>query len=189
MSEGDGRREQVWLIGGALAGVIVAGVIVALLIVSGSRGGNPPARSTTAGSSTGGGAQSGVPFGTNRDDSLRAAEEAAVTLNTLDYKTVQPGLDRWEAVAAGPLLDQLKARRSEAASTAEKAKSVTTAKVVVAAVAKISPDASSAEVLALVEVTVTDSKGTTTKQVREKLGVIQTAAGWKISAISTVEPG
>jgi Mce-associated membrane protein len=188
MSEADGRREQIWLISGALAGVIVAGVIVALLIVSGSRGGSPPARPTTAGSSSSGG-QSGVPFGTNRDDSLRAAEEAAVTLNTLDYKTVQPGLDRWEAVAAGPLLDQLKTRRSEAASTAEKAKSASTAKVVVAAVAKISPDASSAEVLALVEVTVTDSKGTSTKQVREKLSVIQTAAGWRISAISTVEPG
>jgi Mce-associated membrane protein len=188
VSDGDGRREQVWLIAGALAGVIVAGVIVALLIVSGSRGGSPPARPTTAGSSTGG-AQSGVPFGTSRDDSLRAAEEAAVTLNTLDYKNVQPGLDRWEAVAAGPLLDQLKARRPDAASTAEKAKSASTAKVLVAAVSKISPDASSAEVLALVEVTVTDSKGTTTKQVREKLGVIQTAAGWKISAISPVEPG
>jgi len=188
MTEGNGRREQVWLIGGALAGVLVAGVIVALLIVSGSRGGKPPARPTPAGSSSSG-AQSGVPVGTNRDDSLRAAEEAAVTLNTLDYKSIQPGLDRWEAVAAGPLLDQLKARRSDAASTAEKAKSSSTAKVLVAAVSKIAPDASSAEVLALVEVTVTDSKGTTTKQVREKLGVIQTAAGWKISAISTVDPG
>lgn len=182
------RRERTWLVIGALAGVLVAGVIVALLIVAGNKGATPPTRplpSTTRSASGPAGAQ----LGTARDDSLRAAEEAAVTLNTLDYKAVQQGLDRWEALATTPLLDQLRSRRADAAATVEKAKTASTAKVLAAAASKVNPDASSADVLVVVEVTTTDAKNaSTTKQLRERLSVLQTAQGWKISAATVVEP-
>jgi hypothetical protein len=184
----DARRERAWLAIGALVGVILAGVIIALLIVMGNKGATPPTRPLPSTTRSASGA-AGAPIGAGRDDSLRTAEEAAVTLNTLDYKAVQQGLDRWEAVATTPLLDQLRTRRAEAAATAEKAKTASTAKVLAAAVSKVNPDASSADVLVVVEVTTTDAKNaTSTKQLRERLSVLQTAQGWKISAAAIIQP-
>jgi hypothetical protein len=183
------RRERAWLAIGALVGVIVAGAIIAVLVIMGNKGGTPPARQLPATTASASGAVAGAPVGTTRDDSLRIAEEAAPALNTLDYKTLQQGLDRWEALATAPLLDELKSKRAGLASTVEKAKTASTAKVLAAAVSKVSLDASSADVLVLVEVKTTDAKNASTvKQLRQRLTVAQTAQGWKISAIATIEP-
>jgi Mce-associated membrane protein len=191
--EQEPRQERVWLAAGALIGVVVAGVVVAVgLVLSGDDGaptGGAPVPPTSQSVSVPA-ADPAAGMGVARDESLRAAEEAVAVLNTLDYHTAaQEGLNRWESVATGALLEELRAKRAETSSTVSKAKTSTTAKVLAAAVSRLAQDGSSADVLASVEVTQTDARGNpTVKQVREKLTMTRTGDGWKVSAISTVEP-
>jgi Mce-associated membrane protein len=183
------RREQLWLSVGAIIGVVLAGVFVAVLLVTSNQSG--PAQipasspSSTSAPATGEGGQ----VATARDASLKAAEDAAVVLNTLDYHNAEQGLTQWESVATGALLDELKGKHAEHVDDVEKARTTSTAKVLAAAVSRVAADTSSAEVLISVEVTVTDSKGTpTVKLLREKVTMTQTGEGWKVSAITTIEP-
>ena len=53
----------------------------------------------------------------------------------------------------------------------------------------VAQDATSADVLVAVQVFTTDQKGSTAKLVRDRLTITQTAQGWKISAVTVVEPG
>lgn len=183
------RQERVWLSAGALVGVVVAGLAVAIVVLTGKGGGSnpaaPPLSSTTAAPPVG----TGQALASARDESLKAAEDAVVVLNTLDYHSAASDLTHQESVATAPLLDELKARHDATAANAEKAKTVSTAKVLAAAVSKIAQDNSSAEVLVSVEVTVTDPKGPNVKQLRQKLTMLHTGEGWKTSALATVEPG
>jgi hypothetical protein len=182
-------RERAWLAIGALVGVIVAGAVIGVLIVLSGGHGTPPARPLTS-STASSGAVAEAPVGTARDDSLRVAEEAGITLNTLDYRTAAQTLDAWEALATGSLLDDLRAKRAETASAVAKSKTTSTAKVLAVGVSKVAPDATSADVLVAVQVTTTEAKGApTTKLVRDQLTVMQTAQGWKISAVTLIEPG
>jgi Mce-associated membrane protein len=183
----ESRRERIWLIAGAALGVLVAGLIVGFLVVSGNKTGTPPTGPQLT--LTPSGASAAAPIGTTRDDSLRTAEEAAIALNTLDYRSAEQGLEKWESLATAPLLDELKADHAAAASRVEKAKTNSAAKVLGAAVSKVAPDGSSADVLVVVQVSIMDAKGaSTSKQIRERLTVTQTATGWKISAMQVVEP-
>jgi Mce-associated membrane protein len=180
------RRRSLWLASGTLAGVVVAVLVIAVLLISGNKGDAPPAAPPSTASDA---ATSGPTLAADRDESMRFAEEAVVILNTLDYRTAQQGLDRWESVATAPLLDQLRTRRAEAASTAEQTKTASTAKVLAAALSRFSPDASGADVLAAVEVTTVDEKGApTVKTLREKFTLLNTGQGWKVSAVAVVEP-
>lgn len=177
------RQERVWLSVGAVIGVIVAGLAVAVVVLTGNRGG--------AGGSPGSGSSANAASPAEavtraRDESLAAARDAVVVLNSLDYHSAAGDLTHWESVAAAPLLDELKAKRAENTSNAEKTKSVATAKVLDSAVAKIADDNSTSEVLIFVEVTVTDPKGPSVKQVRQKLTMLHTGDGWKTSAMSTL---
>jgi Mce-associated membrane protein len=191
--EKEPRQERVWLAAGALIGVIVAGILVTVgLLLSSDDGSPPPAApvSPTSQPATVSAADPASSIGNARDESLKAAEQAVVVLNTLDYRiAAQEGLDRWESVATGALLEELRAKRAETSSTVSKAKTSTTAKVLAAAASRVAQDGSSADILVSVEVTVTDARGTpTVKQVREKLTMTRTGDGWKVGAISTVEP-
>jgi Mce-associated membrane protein len=187
-NEPNEQREQTWPAVGALAGVIVGGVLIAVLIVLTSGKSGPPGRPVTSTPGTPG-AAAGPPVGTARDDSLRIAEEAGITLNTLDYRTAARTLDAWEALATGPLLDELKAKREETMSSATKAKAASSAKVLAAGVSMVAQDATSADVLVAVQVSTTDQKGSTTRLVRDRLTITQTAQGWKISAVTVVDAG
>jgi Mce-associated membrane protein len=191
MSERDWRpsREQVWLSVGAIVGVMLAGVLVTVLLVTGNQ--SSPAQlpasspSSTAVTTTSEGGQ----VATARDASLKAAEEAAVVLNTLDYHNADRGLTQWESVATSPLLDELKGKHAQNVDDVEKARTTSTAKVLAAAVSRVAADASSADVLVSVEVTVADSKGASTvKLLREKITMTSIGDGWKVSAIAMIEP-
>lgn len=180
------RQERVWLSAGAVIGVIVAGLVIAVVVLTGNPDGDassgaPP----TAGSSS---VNPGAAVAAARDASLRAAEEDVIVLNTLDYRNTAENLNRWESVASTPLLDELRSKRTDTANAAEKTKTTTTAKLLFAAVAKLSPDNSQAEVLASVELTITDPKGPpTVKQVRQKITMIHIGDGWKASGFTNVE--
>ncbi|HEV2782313.1 MAG TPA: hypothetical protein VGX25_23220 [Actinophytocola sp.] len=178
------RRERTWLLAGALIGALAAGLLLAVFLVIGNAGAPSPGSrpATSSGSSI-------PPVVGVRDESLAAAEQAAVVLNTLDFRTVEQGLDAWEKIATTPLLEELRAKRAETAAEVQRARTATSAKVLSAAVAKIAIDNSGTEVLLLVEVTTTDAKGAATvTQVREKLGMLATGQGWQVTSRVVVEP-
>jgi len=181
------RQERIWLSAGALVGVIVAGLAIAVIVLTGSRGGSNSGGPSTQGRSTA--ANPGQAVAVARDESLRAAEEYVIVLNSLDYRNAAENLNRWESVSSSPLLDELRSKRTDIGTNAEKNKVVTTAKLLFGAVSKISPDNSSAEVLVAVELTVNDNKGApTVKQVRQRLTMIHIGEGWKASTFANVEP-
>lgn len=87
-----------------------------------------------------------------RDAVLIAATGDIETLNTLDSRHVTAGLKRWRAVTTGTLRDQLNQVDSDERTLLSQQKTVTTGKVVDAAVFSLDDD--TATVIASVEVTV-----------------------------------
>jgi hypothetical protein len=184
------RQERVWLSAGALVGVVVAAIVIGVLVLAGNGGGGTsPSAPTPAGTAS---VDPGAAVATARDESLKAAEAAVIVLNSLDYHNTADSLNKRESLASAPLLDELRSKRGETATAAEKNKISSTAKLLVAAVSKVSQDNSSTEVLASVEVTVTDPKAAapTVKQLRQKLTMIHIGDGWKTSTFANVDaPG
>jgi Mce-associated membrane protein len=134
-------------------------------------------------------------LGMDRDAVLRDAQEATFTLNTLDYHQVQDGLARWEHTAAGSLLTQLKANRDTYARAITDATTVTTAKVLDAAVVSLDERTGTARVLVAVDVTSQSEKGDPgCTHRRVQLDMIRAGNAWKAGALDPVgdsysEPG
>lgn len=89
-----------------------------------------------------------------RDAVLIAATDHIETLNTLDSRDVDAGLARWRAVTTGTLRDQLTQVDADQRKLLTQQDTVTTGKVVDAAVFSLDDD--TATVIASVEVTVRD---------------------------------
>ncbi len=188
MSADEPRQERVWLAAGSLIGVIVAGVVIVALVVSQGGDGGDTRGPVTAPTTTS--ATSDVPeqLARARDDALKAAEEGVLALHTLDPKTAQDSITRWESVSTSPLLELLRIKHAENVALYSGSKTSISGKVIASAVARMAGDGSSADVLLHVEVSTTDAKGTTVQQKREKATMIQTADGWKVSVHLPIEP-
>lgn len=89
-----------------------------------------------------------------RDGVLLAATSHIETMNTLDYKNVDEGLNAWSEVTTGTLHDRIAGTGKEDRQLLEDQKKVSEGKVVNAAVIDLDDD--SATVIAAVEVTVHD---------------------------------
>ncbi|WP_051343150.1 hypothetical protein [Pseudonocardia spinosispora] len=127
-----------------------------------------------------------------RDDALAAARQIAVNLQTLDYSTVDKGLDTWEASATGPLLDELKKNRKQYADQIRQLQVSTTGRLVDAALSDLDITAGKATALAAVDVNVTQMVNGApslpyTKQVRLQIELVRTPdAGWKADASGAI---
>jgi Mce-associated membrane protein len=128
----------------------------------------------------------------DRDDALAAARQIAVNLQTLDFNTVDKGLATWEASSTGPLLEEFRKNHQQYADQIRKAQTVTSARLVDAALADLDVGAGKATAVTSVDVT-TDQvvNGVPslplTKQVRIQLELIRTPdAGWKADAASAI---
>lgn len=130
-----------------------------------------------------------IALGTERETVLREARQAAINLTTLDAGEVQEGLDRWEEVSAGTLLEEFTSNRETYARTITEAESRSESKVVDAAVVELNPQQGTARVLVGLDVTVTPREGEPTlARQRLLLQMTRTDAGWKASAISPTGP-
>ncbi|MFC5289398.1 hypothetical protein ACFPM7_20295 [Actinokineospora guangxiensis] len=123
----------------------------------------------------------------SREEALRSARSAVETFNTLDHRSVDAGLDRWQATATGPLAEELADSRDSSRARIVEARTVTSGVVVDAAVTDLDPAAGTASVIASVEVTVTPESGAAaTKRVRFAATVTRTDQGWLLSGITQV---
>jgi Mce-associated membrane protein len=120
-----------------------------------------------------------------RDAALRAGEQAVLNLNTLDYRSVGAGVRLWEQSSAGTLHAEIVAGRATFERQIEQARTVTSAKVIDAALTSLNTHA--ATIMVAIQVTVTPAKGAASvKESRLQGQLTRTASGWKLSGLSQV---
>jgi Mce-associated membrane protein len=121
-----------------------------------------------------------------RDDALADGRTAVEVFNTLDYRDVEAGLDRWEAVATGELLTQLTDGRKTSAAIIRQQKTMTTAEVLDAALAEFDEAAGTATLLAAVSVDAThEGQEPVNKRTRITATLERDGDEWKVSELST----
>ena len=137
-----------------------------------------------------------------RDTAIKAARELSVTLQTIDSGRPEQGLDSWEAAATGSLLDQLRRDRGKYLDHLKKSSSTSTATLRDAALTELNAIAGTATAITALDVnqavpnqTVPNQTGANqrqaganqppmVKQLRVKLELSRTDAGWKVSGTS-----
>jgi Mce-associated membrane protein len=122
-----------------------------------------------------------------RDSVLVDAQQAAININTLDYRTVAKGLDLWEQTSTGPLLDEFKSNRDGYEKLVTSARRVTEATVVDGAVAELDLRAGTARVIVGLDVKVIP-EGADPVVTRQRLHMemTRTDQGWKASRVAPV---
>jgi Mce-associated membrane protein len=124
-------------------------------------------------------------YAQSRDQALRAGEQAVINFNTLDYRAVASGLRLWEQSSTGALHAEIVAGNSAFERQIRQAQTVTTAKLLDAALTSLS--SRTATVIVAMQITVTPAHGTpNTKQNRLEGELTRTPSGWKLSALSQV---
>lgn len=125
-----------------------------------------------------------------RDQVLQAGEQEVQNFSTLDYRHVGQGLDLWEQSSTGPLRAQITASRAQFERQVEQAKTITTAKILDAALVALDIRAGTAAIIAAVQIDVTPSQGApVSKQARLAGQLTRTASGWKLTALGQAPVG
>lgn len=129
-----------------------------------------------------------------REDALLAARQIAINLNSLDYTSVEKGLDTWEESSTGPLLDEFRKNRQPYAAQVNQLRMTLSGTVVDVALTNLDTDAGKAQALAAVDVKTTVNAGGTTslpvnRSVRVRLDLERVPdVGWKAAAATSVRP-
>ena len=127
-----------------------------------------------------------------RDSALAAARQIAVNLQTLDYRSVDKGLDIWKASATGPLLEHLQKDSQQYAAVITSAQTTTNARLVDVALSDLDADGGKATAIAALNVSTTKMLGGApsrplVKNLRLQLVLVRTPdAGWKAAAAGPV---
>lgn len=121
----------------------------------------------------------------DRDTILADSQRYAVDLNTLDYR--DPNFDRWRNAATGDLLDRLTRNADADKANALNTKTISTARVVTAAVTNLNSHTGTASVIAAVEITLSLNGGAPAPKVsRVDMDLTRTPGGWKVSGLEVV---
>jgi Mce-associated membrane protein len=127
---------------------------------------------------------------TTRDQALREGEQAVLNFNTLSYRTVKAGVQLWEQSSTGALHTEIATGQSAFEQQIEQAKSVTTAKILDAALTALNTRAGTASIIVALQITVTPEHGSAaTKQSRQEGVLTMTPSGWKLSSLEQVPVG
>jgi len=122
-----------------------------------------------------------------RDTVLQDAQQAAINVNTLDYRQVQGGFELWEQSATGTALEEFRKNRDAYVRTVTESKTTSTARVGDAAVAELNERAGTARVLVGVDVTYTpEQREPSCVRQRLQLEMKRTPDGWKIEKIAPI---
>lgn len=142
------------------------------------------ASASTGGTSSSGGSSAAV------QQALRQGEQDVQAFNTLSYKDLAGGLSRWQAASTGVLREETTKGWPGFAKQVSKAKTVTTATILDAALTALDQQKHTASIIAAVQITVTPAKGSAaTKRNRLEGTLTKTSAGWKLSGLSVVPVG
>jgi Mce-associated membrane protein len=125
-----------------------------------------------------------------RDEVLREGQQAVQNFNTLDYRRLDQGLNLWESSSTGTLHNEIASGRAQFEQEIRKARTVTTATVLEAALTSLNQPAHTANIIVALQITVKPPAGSpTTKQSRLEGTLQQTSSGWKLSTLGQVPTG
>lgn len=123
-----------------------------------------------------------------RDTVLISARANIETMNTLDYRDVPGGLEKWQDVSTGTLKDQIAGTDEETRTLMKDQGKVSSGKVVDAAVIDLT--SSTATVIASVEVTVRDGAdpdaAPTVKRNRFAADLVKVGGTWLLETLDQV---
>ena len=125
-----------------------------------------------------------------RDQVLREGEQAVQNFNTLDYRHLSQGLSLWQASSTGTLHSEITAGQAQFEQQISKAKTVSTATVLDAALTSLNPQAGTATIIVALQITVQPQTGAATTKLSRLEGALQqTGSGWKLSGLAQVPVG
>jgi Mce-associated membrane protein len=126
-------------------------------------------------------------FSTTRDEVDRVARSAITTMNTLDYRTLDAGLENWADATTGPLHDEIANLAPDKKKQLTDAKPVTSAKVTSSAVKDLDDRGGKATVIAAIEKSVQTGNGKPqTSYQRIQATLTRTKDGWKLENLGPV---
>ncbi|HEX6353908.1 hypothetical protein [Actinophytocola sp.] len=148
-------------------------------------------------------------YSKTRDEVNRVALAAVVTMNQLDYRKIDEGLDDWEAATTGKLHDEIVKNRGTVRDSIVQKQSISTATVLSSAVKELDERAGKASVMVAIKMNVDVTEtltsppaqvpGITCKQVegqnyrcqgvkykRLEGSLQRTDAGWKLETLADV---
>jgi Mce-associated membrane protein len=138
----------------------------------------------------GGSTDDGAAYAQERDEVLRVGQVGIANFTTLDYRKVDEDLARWMDSSTGDLHQEIETGKDGRKKQIQDAKTVTTSRVLDAAVTELDERAGQAHLIAVVETTVTPDGGQSVKKVnRYQTDLSRTDAGWKLSALGPVAAG
>jgi Mce-associated membrane protein len=122
-----------------------------------------------------------------RDDVARVATAAVITVNSLDYRTVDEDLRNWADATTGTLHDEIEGIDEATRKTATDSKSVGSAKVHSLAVRELDERAGTAIVIAAVQLDVTvEGQEPVAKYQRLEATMTRVDGEWKLESIGQV---
>jgi Mce-associated membrane protein len=125
-----------------------------------------------------------------RGEAERAGEHAVAVFGTLDYRTVDAGLDEWERMSTGQLNDEVKKSRQAQSQVIKNGKTSTSAKVLSGGLTELDSEGGVAKMIAVAEIVVTPEQGEpVTKRNRFQADLRRTDQGWKLSSIQALAIG
>jgi Mce-associated membrane protein len=125
-----------------------------------------------------------------RDQALQAGEQAVLNFNTLDYRRVGSGLNLWEQSSTGVLHDEVVASRPAFARQIRQAQTITTARILDAALTTVNLRAGTASIIVALQITVAPAHGAAAVKYSRLAGNLTlTPHGWKLSALGQVPVG
>ncbi len=129
-------------------------------------------------------------YATARDDALRSGQVGITNFLTLDYKKVDEDLQRWLNSSTGDLRAEIDKDKDSRKKQLVDAKSVTTSKVLDAAITELDDRAGTATMIAVVESAVTPDNGQQVTKINRYLTKLaRTEDGWKLSQLGPLRAG
>ncbi|WP_037080296.1 hypothetical protein [Pseudonocardia spinosispora] len=121
-----------------------------------------------------------------RTDALKAARELVVTLQTVDPQQPDQSMRAWQAAATGQLLVQLQKDQNKYLDQLKKTPTRSSASVLDAALTELDAQSGTATAIAALDVTQSTAgpgaaSQPTVRQLRVKLSLNRTDAGWKVA--------
>lgn len=163
----------------SIVALVVAGGVVALVLATSGvdkQGASPPSEK----------ADPDAGLAATRDEAIEDGTEAAETLNTLDYKTAEESLKRWESVTTGELHEEIVDAGKAYEAQVANAKTTSEGKVQSAALAELDAEEGTGRLLVAMRIEITrDGAEPTTKFTRISVTIEKTKDGWKASDVET----
>jgi len=129
-------------------------------------------------------------YAAQRDEAAAAGQTGINNFLTLDYRKVDEDLNRWLSSSTGDLRSEIEKDKDARKKQLVDAKTVTTSKVLDAAVTELDDRTGKAKLIAVVESTVTPEGGQAVRKVNRYLTELtRTEDGWKLSQLGPLRAG